>query len=250
MGKTRRNHPYQKKYDTDIVYKVTIPKNGKRIEHSIIDIINSETIINLTRTTPQFSFINNDTKNVEKISLGKRKKWEEEFDLPVLQTEYYHAEKIEQRVKVPDFSSCAAGACNAQRISSGYYKNQKMTNMTDEEKDLLAAEMKKKKDEYRQKRENLRQQYGDEAKECYVEKPRLENIVPFSYYKQVIPVTQKHVLKKELHKTNQDYCKCCLQKEGRIWMLRGNGDKALCKNKGMRRIQQREYNDLMTVIST
>jgi hypothetical protein len=231
----------------DIVYKVTIPEDGKNEgKHSIIRTIANETKTKSDSTpVPQFTFGHNKSNYVEKMSMGKNKNWEKEFDLPVLQTEYYAQDKVTQRVHVPYPSGCGAGDCNAYGLSSGFYIDQKMTNMDEEEKEQLDANMKEKKNVHKEKCAKLIEEHGKWGKGFFDPKPRLENNIPFDHYKQVVPVSNKYVLNKQLHKYYAEPCFHCLQNNGKIWMLRGNGDKAMCKNKGMKRIRQREINDAM-----
>jgi hypothetical protein len=248
MGKTYRNHPYQKEYDYDIVHKVTVPKDGTtKTGHSVIQNIRNTTKVKSEHTpVPKFFGCFNKNDNVQIMSLGKNKNWEKEFDLPVLQTEYYHQDKITQRSKVPYPSGCGAGDCNAYGISSTHHIKQTMTNINDEQKEQLNQKMKDEKQKYKTELEKNKKEHGKWAT-CFMEttKPRLEEHIPFDHYKQVTPVSNQSVTKKQLHKYYAEPCFHCLQNNGKIWMLRGNGNKAMCKNKGMKRIRQRELNDKM-----
>lgn len=246
MGKTHRNHPYQKKYDTDVIYRVTVSPSQKHQSHShsiISEIISETEKKSDCNGPPSFCFGERKSDNVEKISIGKNKNWEKSFDLPVLKTEYYHVTKSTQRVKVPKLSSCGTGECNAYVLYSKKHIKQHVENMNDDEKELLKQTIKKKKEEYKEKKNQAKQNNTY----CFAEKPFLEKCIPFDHYKQVVPVQSENILKKELHKTQQTYCDCCLQSSGRIWMLRGNGNKSLCKNKSMKRIKQREINDAISI---
>jgi len=58
-----------------------------------------------------------------------------------------------------------------------------------------------------------------------------------------LPFNKKeYPINRESHKYPNKACPCCFQNHGRIWQLKGTGDKAKKKNKGMLRERQRERN--------
>jgi hypothetical protein len=74
----------------------------------------------------------------------------------------------------------------------------------------------------------------------YKKTPSDDNIATINNTTITIPV--KH--------HNQEYrsgfygpCPCCFQREGRIWMLKGEGNRSLLKGKGMKRQKQRNANN-------
>ena len=56
----------------------------------------------------------------------------------------------------------------------------------------------------------------------------------------------EYPINREPHVNYSSQCPCCFWNSGRIWQLKGLGDKSLNKNKGMKREKQRDlkfYND-------
>ena len=56
----------------------------------------------------------------------------------------------------------------------------------------------------------------------------------------------EYPIDREPHTNYSSQCMCCFWKDGRIWQLKGLGEKSLNKNKGMKRENQRDlkfYND-------
>jgi len=235
MGKTHRSHPYEKKIDHDVIYKV-----NKDDKQCIVDEIRKNTACkNEIFGIPQFSF---PCKNVEMISLGKNKRWERELDLPILETEFYDNSKIKQRVKVPYPVGCGSGEANTFILKSTPFIKQRVTNMNEDEEKILNEYMKKKRLEKKEKLAKKESEY------YYHTDYILENNIPFDHYKKVMPINNKYVTQKQLKKNYCEPCECCFHRNGRIWMLRGNGDKALCKNKGMKKIHQKGHDEQMNVV--